>query len=72
MRVLRFLHAKRIVLCLGLLALMALASGCSDSNPVTSISPEEGKEKGLALQKAREEAYGKGGQPKSQKTARKQ
>lgn len=72
MRMLRFLHAMRVVVCLGVLALMGLASGCSDENPVTSISPEEGKKKGEAGQKAREDAYGKGGAPKSQKTAKKQ
>lgn len=61
MRVLRFLHAMRMVLCLGLLALMALASGCSDSNPVAAVGDEAAKEKGEAQQKARQAAYGKAG-----------
>jgi hypothetical protein len=52
MRVLRFLHGKRMVLTLVLTGLLASASGCSDPNPATSVAPEEAKAKGEALGKA--------------------
>jgi hypothetical protein len=71
MRMLRFLQARRLVFGLGLLGMLFLASGCGDSNPVTSIDPSEGKAKGEAQQKAREAAYGKGGIPPSEKNATK-
>jgi hypothetical protein len=63
MRVLQFLHGRRMVLCLSLLGLLALAGGCGDQNPVTAVSPEAGKEHGEAQRKAREAAYGKAGVP---------
>jgi len=72
MRMLRFLHARRVAVCLGLLGLLVLASGCGDQNNPATIDPEVGKAKGEALQKAREAAYGKGGIPPSNKTAKKQ
>ncbi len=63
MRVLRFLDAKRMIPCLGLLASMAMASGCTDQSPVAAVGAETAKQKGESLQKAREAAYGKGGAP---------
>jgi hypothetical protein len=71
MRILRFLHPRRLVVFLALLGLLVLASGCGDQNPATSIGPEEGKAKGEAQQKAREAAYGKGGVPPAEKATKK-
>jgi hypothetical protein len=59
-------------LSVSLLGFLGLMSGCGETNPVDSVSPEVGKEKGLAQQKAREAAYGKGGVPKTDKTAKRQ
>jgi len=53
-------------LCLGLLGLLVLASGCGDQNPA-NVEPEVGKAKGEALKNAREQAYGKGGIPPTEK-----
>jgi hypothetical protein len=61
MRVLRFLHARRVAFSLSLLGLLALASGCGDSNPVASLDSGEAKAKGEAQQKLREAQYGRGG-----------
>ncbi len=63
MHLLRILHATRLFLCLALLALAALASGCSESNPVESMGTEAAQAKGKAQQEAREKAFGKGGTP---------
>ncbi len=63
MRMLRFLHARRLALCLGMLGSLAFASGCGDQNPVTAVGTVEAKARGEAQQKAREAAYGKGGVP---------
>ncbi len=68
----RIPRGQRLVLCLSLLGFLGLMSGCSESNPVDAIGPEAAKEKGLAQQKARENAFGKGGNPKSEKGAKKQ
>jgi hypothetical protein len=65
-------RGRRLVLCLGLLGFLGWMSGCTESNPVDAVGPEVGKQKGEAQQKAREQAYGKGGAPKSEKTAKKQ
>ena len=59
-------------MCLGLLGILGAISGCGDTNPVDAVGPEEGKKKGEALQNAREQAYGKGGIPKTEKTVKKQ
>jgi hypothetical protein len=48
-----------------------LTSGCGDSNPVASVSPEDGKAKGEAQRQAREAAYGKGGIPPTEKAKKK-
>lgn len=71
MHILRFVRAKRLIVCPGLLGLLLLASGCSDPNPVTSVDPEVGKAKGEALRQAREKAYGQGGIPKIEKMPKK-
>lgn len=63
MQVLRIFHATRLVLSLGLVGLLAMASGCSDPNPVTAMGPEAAATKGKAQQEAREKAFGKGGAP---------
>jgi hypothetical protein len=63
MRVLRFFDARRVIPCLGLLASMAMESGCGDQNPVAAVGAETAKQKGESLQKAREAAYGRGGLP---------
>jgi len=63
MRELPFLPAKRMVFCLGLIAVMSLASGCGDADPVKAVGPEVAKATGEARQKARQEAYGKAGVP---------
>jgi hypothetical protein len=63
----QFSHGRRSVLCLGVMGFLGLVSGCSDSNPVDAVSPEEGKKKGQAQQEAREKQYGKGGIPKTEK-----
>ncbi len=68
----RMPRGRRLVLSLGLLGFLGSIFGCGDENPVTSASPEVGKAKGSALQKAREQAYGKGGAPKTEKTAKKE
>jgi len=49
-----------------LLGLLVLASGCGDQNPA-NVEPEVGKAKGEALKNAREQAYGKGGIPPTEK-----
>ena len=71
MRMLRFFHARRFAVCVSLLGTLLLVSGCGDSNPINSVAPEEGKAKGEAQQRAREQAYGKGGVPKTEKGATK-
>jgi hypothetical protein len=63
MRLLRFLHARRIVLSLGLLGLLGLASGCSDPDPVAAVGKEGAEAKGKAQMEAREKQFGKGGVP---------
>jgi hypothetical protein len=70
MRVLRFLHARRMAFCLSLLGLLGLASGCGEETPA-NINPEVGQAKGNALKNAREQAYGKGGMPATEKTPKK-
>jgi hypothetical protein len=73
MRVLRFLHARRMLLCLGSLVCLALASGCSDQNPVDAVGPEAAQARGKAQQEARERQFGKAGtqvtKPKTQTPA---
>jgi hypothetical protein len=61
MHVLRFLHATRVFFCLGLLSLAALATGCSESNPVESMGKDEAQAKGKAQMEARKKAFGNGG-----------
>ena len=61
MQVLRILHATRLGLSLGLVSLLASASGCSDPDPVAAMGPEAAAAKGKAQQEAREKAFGKGG-----------
>jgi hypothetical protein len=58
MHVLRFLHATRVFLCLGLLA---LAAGCGDSNPVESMGKDEAQAKGKNQMDARKKAFGGSG-----------
>ncbi len=67
----RFLYAKRLVLCLGMLGLFGLTSGCGDENPVTSAGPDVSKngEKGKAQAEALRNAYGTTSIPKSTKSA---
>jgi hypothetical protein len=61
MQLLRVFHAKRVVVCLGLLGSLALASGCGESNPATSVSDDEAKAKTQAQRDALKNAYGPGG-----------
>ena len=61
MQILRFFHARRMILCLGLLGSLALANGCSDPNPATSVSEDEAKAKTQAQRDALKNAYGPGG-----------
>jgi hypothetical protein len=68
MHVLRFFHARRMVLCLGLLVLAVWANGCSDADPVASMGPEAAQQKGKAMVEARERAFGKGGAPTGKPT----
>jgi hypothetical protein len=63
MRLLRYLHARRIVFSLGLLGLLGLASGCSDPDPVAALGKEGAEAKGKAQMEAREKQFGKGGVP---------
>jgi hypothetical protein len=69
MHIVRFLRARRLVLCVSLLGFLALASGCGDSDPATSVGPDEAKNRGEAQQKAREAQYGPGGVPKGKPAA---
>jgi len=39
MRILRFFHAKRMVLCLGLMGMLAFAGGCGD-DPNATVAPK--------------------------------
>ena len=68
MQVLRILQARRLVLSLGLVTLLASANGCSDPDPVTAMGPEAAQAKGKAQQEAREKAFGKGGAPTGKPT----
>jgi hypothetical protein len=61
MHVLRFLHAMRVFLCLGLLGLAGAATGCSESNPVESMGKDEAQAKGKAQMEARKKAFGDSG-----------
>ncbi len=63
MRVLRILHSRRTVLSVGMISLLALASGCSDDNPVATVGETKGKEIGESRRTAREKAFGPGGVP---------
>jgi hypothetical protein len=63
MQLLRVFHAKRVVVCLGLLGSLALASGCGESNPATSVSDDEAKAKTQAQRDAMQNAFGKNGAP---------
>lgn len=63
MRILRSFHARRMVVCLGLLGSLGLASGCSESNPATSISEDDAKAKTEAQRQAMQNAFGKTGSP---------
>ena len=63
MRLLRLLHARRIVFSLGLLGLLGLASGCSDPDPVAALGKEGAEAKGKAQQEARQKQFGPSGAP---------
>ena len=52
---------------LGLAGLLAMASGCEEPNPATSVAPEEAKAQGEAQRAAREKAFGPGGANTGQK-----
>jgi hypothetical protein len=59
-----------MALSLTLLGLLALASGCGDSNPVSSdpsAAPPEGAMTGDKMKKARMEGLGTTGDPQSKK-----
>ncbi len=62
MHIVRLLHAKRMALCLGLLGLLALASGCGDSS-TTEAPPAtaEQKERTDKMKEARSKQFGTGG-----------
>lgn len=62
MRIVRLLHAKRMVLCLGLLGLLALSGGCSDNlNAPPPPATAEQKERTDKMRDARAKAVGPGG-----------
>jgi hypothetical protein len=61
MRVLQFVHSRRTVLGVGLLSILALAGGCSDSGPVASVGDPAGKAVGESRAKARKAQFGETG-----------
>jgi hypothetical protein len=70
MHMLRFFHARRMALSLSLLGLMALASGCSESNPVASgdnSTPPPGAMTGDKMKEARLKGLGTAGDPNTAK-----
>ena len=70
MHMLRFFHARRMALGLTLLGSLAVASGCSDSNPVstdTNTGPPPGAMTGDKMKEARLKGLGAAGDPPSQK-----
>ncbi len=70
MHMLRFFHARRMALGLTLLGSLAVASGCSDSNPVSTepnTGPPPGAMTGDKMKEARLKGLGAAGDPPSQK-----
>ena len=70
MHMLRFFHARRMALGLTLLGSLAVASGCSESNPVSSdpnMGPPPGAMTGDRMKEARLKGLGTAGDPISKK-----
>jgi hypothetical protein len=65
MPILRVLDSRRTFLALGPLALLVLASGCSDSNPAGAEgqAPPPGALTGDKMTEALQKAYGPSGRP---------
>jgi hypothetical protein len=77
MHMLRLLNSKRMIICIGLLGLFALSSGCGgDVNATVRQPTAEEKEHQDAERAARAKAYakgmpvGKGGMPVTTRTLR--
>ena len=70
MHMLRFFHARRMALGLTLLGSLAVASGCSDSNPVSTdanTGPPQGAMTGDRMKEARLKGLGATGDPSTKK-----
>ncbi len=67
MRILQFVHVKRLALCLSLLGLMALSSGCGGEGEAPSPQVAEENQKNDA--EARKKAYGQAGVPVGKKAS---
>jgi hypothetical protein len=68
----RFFHARWLLLNLALIGSLSLASGCGDSNPVSTDSsgtPPPGARTGASEKEARLKALGNSGQAPTPKTA---